>query len=161
LRVNRDHLQLHLCPTRWATQEELDTSLCHVRNKRVPRSKGQDRRGQIPDMLGMAHPMLHSMTYDQGREMALHKDVSHNTGIAVYFSDPHTPWQRGSNENMNGLISQYLLKGTHLSVYSKAKLDDIADQINNRPRQGLRVRSPMKVYTELLSNSQQHSTLIH
>ena len=105
--------------------------------------------------------MLHSMAYDQGREMALHKDVSHNTGIAVYFSDPHTPWQRGSNENMNGLISQYLLKGTHLSVYSKAKLDDIADQINNRPRQGLRVRSPMKVYTELLSNSQQHSTLIH
>ena len=105
--------------------------------------------------------MRQSMTYDQGREMSLHKQLSHNTGIAVYFCDPHSPWQRGSNENMNGLLRQYLPMGTDLSVYSQAQLDAIADQINNRPRKGLGVRSPLAVYTELLHNSQQHSTLIH
>ena len=210
-------------------RKELIATLRHVHNKRVPRSKGQDRRGQIPDMLSIhvrppeiedrqfpghwegdlikgagnasavgtlvertsrllmlvklpdfkpasaanvlqgftnkllsiAQPMRQSMTYDQGREMALHKQLSLNTGIAVYFCDPHSPWQRGSNENMNGLVRQYLPKGTDLSVYSQEQLDAIADEINNRPRKGLGVRSPLAVYRELLINSPQHSTLIH
>lgn len=102
-----------------------------------------------------------SMTYDQGREMAMHKALSKRTGIAVYFCDPHSPWQRGSNENMNGLVRQYLPKGADLSVYSQLELDAIADEINNRPRKGLGLRSPLPVYRELLSNSQQHSMLIH
>jgi hypothetical protein len=71
------------------------------------------------------------------------------------------PWQRGSNENMNGLVRQYLPKGTDLSVYSQEHLDAIADQINDRPRKGLGVRSPLAVYRELLINSPQHSTEIH
>jgi IS30 family transposase len=112
-------------------------------------------------LLGIAQPMRLSMTYDQGREMAMHKELSHNTGIAVYFCDPHSPWQRGSNESMFGLVRQYLPKDADLSVYSQAQLDAIADQINSRPRKGLGVRSPLAVYTELLRNSQQHSTLIH
>ena len=112
-------------------------------------------------LLGIAQPMRQSMTYDQGKEMALHKQLTANTGVAVYFCDPHSPWQRGSNENMNGLVRQYLPKGTDLSIYSQEQLDAIADEINNRPRKGLGVRSPLSVYRELLINSPQHSTLIH
>jgi hypothetical protein len=84
-----------------------------------------------------------------------------HTGIAVYFCDLHSPWQRGSNENMSGLVRQYLPKGTDLSIYSQEQLDAIADEINNRPRKGLGGRSPLAVYRELLLNSPQHSTLIH
>ena len=210
-------------------RKELIATLRHAHNKRLPRSKGKDRRGQIPDMLsihvrppeiedrqfpghwegdlikgegnasavgtlvertsrlvmlvklpeckpasatnvlqaftdkllGIAQPMRLSMTYDQGREMSMHKKLSEQTGIAVYFCDPHSPWQRGSNENMNGLVRQYLPKGTDLSIYSQEQLDAIADEINNRPRKGLGVRSPLAVYRELLVNSPQHSTLIH
>lgn len=69
--------------------------------------------------------------------------------------------QIGSNENMNGLVRQYLPKGTDLSGYSQEQLDAIADEINNRPRKGLGVRSPLSVYRELLVNTHQHSTLIH
>jgi hypothetical protein len=78
-------------------------------------------------------PMRHSMTYDQGREMAMPKELSHNTGIAVYFCDPHSPWQRGSNENMNGLIRQYLPKGTDLSVCSQAQMDGCHRRPNQQP----------------------------
>jgi len=95
------------------------------------------------------------MTHDQGRGIALHKELGHNTGIEVYFCDPYTPGQRGSNENMNGLVRQYLPKGTGLSVYRQGQLHAIADQI-----QGLGVLSAMAVYKELLRDNQQHSALI-
>ena len=73
----------------------------------------------------------------------------------------NTKWQKGSNENTKGLFGQHLPRGTDLSDYSQEKLDVIADEINNRPRKGLGVRSPLSVYRELLINSPQHSTLIH
>ena len=76
--------------------------------------------------------MSQSMTYDQSREMMLDKKLSHNTGIEVYFCEPYRPWQSGFNENMDGLLRQYLKNETFLSVYSQEKLDDLADQINNR-----------------------------
>jgi IS30 family transposase len=210
-------------------RRDLIACLRQAKNKRVPRSKGQDRRGQIPDMLSIhvrppeiedrqfpghwegdlikgadnasavgtlvertsrllmlvklphpqpasapnvlqaftdklnsiAQPMRLSLTYDQGREMTLHKQLTANTGIAVYFCDPHSPWQRGSNENMNGLVRQYLPKGTDLSGYTQQQLDAIADEINTRPRKGLGVRCPLAVYRELLLNHSQQSTLIH
>ena len=112
-------------------------------------------------LLGIAQPMRLSMTYDQGREMSMHKKLSEQTGIAVYFCDSHSLWQSGANENMNGLVRQYLPKGTDLSIYSQEQLDAIADEINNRPRKGLGVRSPLAVYRELLVNSPQHSSLNH
>jgi len=105
--------------------------------------------------------MRQSFTYDRGCEMARHQELTEATDMPVYFCEPYSPWQRGSNENMNGLVRQYLPKGTDLSVYSQEHLDAIADQINDRPRKGLGVRSPLAVYRELLINSPQHSTEIH
>ena len=98
----------------------------------------------------IAKPMRQSMTYDQGSEMACHQDLAANASIAVYFCDPHSPWQRGTNENTNGLVRQYLPKGTDLSGYSQERLDAIADEMNNRPRKTLNAYSPLEVYRDKL-----------
>ena len=102
----------------------------------------------------IAQPMRKSMTYDRGREMAHHQQLSANTGIAVYFCDPYSPWQRGTNENTNGLVRQFLPKGTDLSGYSQEQLDAIADLMNNRPRQTLGWTSPHEVYKQWLAKLQ-------
>jgi len=93
-----------------------------------------------------------TLTYDQGREMSKHAQLTERTGVAVYFCDPHSPWQRGLNENTNGLLRQYLPKGSDLSVYSQEQLDEIAWSLNTRPRKSLGFRSPVEVYNELLLN---------
>jgi IS30 family transposase len=112
-------------------------------------------------LCAFAQLMRKPLTYDQGKEMALHKQLTANIRMAVYFCDPHSPWQRGSNENTNGLVRQYLPKGTDLSLYSQEQLDAIADVINNRPRKGLGVRSTLAVYRELLLHPPEQSILIH
>ena len=93
-----------------------------------------------------------TLTYDQGREMSKHAQLTERTGVAVYFCDPHSPWQRGLNENTNGLLRQYLPKGADLSVYTQEQLDEIAWSLNTRPRKSLGFRSPVEVYSELLLN---------
>jgi IS30 family transposase len=200
-------------------RRELIACLRLARTKRWPRSRGEDRRGQIADLLsihvrppeiedrqfpghwegdlikgagnlsavgtlverstrllmlvklphpnpataahvlqaftdklnGIAKPMRQTLTYDRGREMAHHQQLTANTGVAVYFCDPHSPWQRGTNENTNGLVRQFLPKGTDLSGYSQEQLDGIADLMNGRPRKTLGWLTPLEVYGQWLN----------
>lgn len=200
-------------------RKELIACLRMARAKRWPRSKGEDRRGHMADMLSIhvrppevadrqfpghwegdlikgalnqsavgtlverntrflmlvklahpnpstathvlqaftdklnaiAKPMCKTLTYDRGKEMSYHQQLTTNTGIAVYFCDPHSPWQRGTNENTNGLLRQFLPKGTDLSVYSQEQLDEIADLMNGRPRKTLDWCSPHEVYSGWLA----------
>lgn len=207
-------------------RRELIACLRRARPKRMPRSRGDDRRGQLSEMLsihlrppeasdrafpghwegdlikgagnrsavgvlverssrlvmlakmadataasaleaftaklqGIAAPMRQTLTYDQGKEMARHAELTQATGIKVYFCDPHSPWQRGSCENINGLIRQYLPKGADLSVYSQEQLDAIADRLNSRPRATHGFYPPIAVYRAMLDKLNQPSSSIH
>jgi len=94
-----------------------------------------------------------SMTYDQGREMARHIIITKNTGIKVYFADPHSPWQRGTNENTNGLIRQYFPKGTDFNTVSRYRIKEVQNLLNTRPRKVLDYYTPQEIYGKILSES--------
>jgi IS30 family transposase len=93
------------------------------------------RDGLIAKMGALPDHLRQSLTWDQGTEMRRHKEVQIAADIDIYFCDPHSPWQRGSNENMNGLLRQYFPKGTDLGIHSQTDLDYVAHQVNDRPRQ--------------------------
>jgi IS30 family transposase len=211
---------------RGAWRQALIACLRQAHRARVPRSRGPDRRGQLPEMLSIhvrppaveerawpghgegdfikgaghrsavgvlverssrrvllakrddataasalagytqkrnsiAAPLHQSLTYDQGQEMARPAELTTQTGVQVSCCDPHSPWQRGSCENTNGLLRQYLPKGTDLSVYSQEQLDAIAERLNQRPRAIHGYFPPISVYRAMLERLNQPTSTVH
>jgi IS30 family transposase len=128
-RTTRYCMLLHL-PGRRGAEDVHDTMLAAI--------------AQMPKQL------RRSLTWDQGSEMKSHAKITIASGLDIYFCDPHSPWQRGSNENTNGLLRQYFPKGTDLSVHSAQHLLDVAAELNDRPRKTLGWRSPHQALAELL-----------
>ena len=108
------------------------------------------RDGLIKTMSTLPAHLRGSLTWDQGAEMAKHKAFSIATDMDVYFCDPGSPWQRGTNENTNGLLRQYFPKGTDLSVYSPEDLEHVAQELNARPRKSLGWKTPAEAFRDLL-----------
>ena len=116
--------------------------------------------GFTAKLRSIAEPIRQTLTYDQGKEMARHAELTANTGVMVYFCDPHIPWQRGSCENTNGLVRQFLPKATDLSVHSQEQLDAIANLLNNRPRAVHGFYPPIGVYQSMLDKLNQPNSPI-
>ena len=104
----------------------------------------QVRNALITQTADLPAQLRRTLTWDQGRELALHEEIEALTGFRIYFCDPHSPWQRGTNENTNGLLRQYFPKGSDLSVHSVGDLHAVARQLNCRPRLVLGDKTPVE-----------------
>jgi IS30 family transposase len=129
------------------------------RTKNGPALAGYDavavRDAIATTMTTLPEQLRRSLTWDRGKEMAQHARLSIDTGIDVYFCDPNSPWQRGTNENTNGLLRQYFPKGTDLAGHGVDELDAAAATLNGRPRKTLGWRTPAEALAELLESSRQ------
>lgn len=122
----------------------------------LARLPGLDSRSVVQGfarkLRGIPQPLRKSMTYDQGREMARHALLSRRLRLQVYFADPHSPWQRGTNENTNGLLRQYLPKSADLAALTQRELNAVAARLNNRPRQTLNWMTPNEAWNAQLQS---------
>ena len=123
--------------------------LLHMPEDRTAATLAAAMTAKIPEI---PEVLCRSLTWDQGSEMALHTKITEATGLPIYFCDPHSPWQRGTNENTNGLLRQYFPKGTDLSFYGPGWLDQVAAELNARPRKRLGFRTPAEELDRLLSD---------
>lgn len=150
-RTTRFTLLLHLPP--------LPDHGLHPRAKNGPALAGHGaeavRDAITRTMLSFPAQLRQSLTWDQGAEMSQHARLRIDTGVKVYFCDPHSPWQRGTNENTNGLLRQYFPKGTDLSVHSPTDLAAVALALNTRPRKTLEWRTPAEALNEVLRSANQ------
>jgi IS30 family transposase len=123
--------------------------LLHLRCDHTAATLAEAMTAKIPDI---PEVLRLSLTWDQGSEMALHTAITEATGLPIYFCDPHSPWQRGTNENTNGLLRQYFPKGTDLSFHGPGILDNVAAELNSRPRKRHKWRTPAEELDRLLSD---------
>ena len=112
------------------------------------------RNSIVSSIIKLPEHLRRSLTWDQGAEMAQHAQLRIDTGLAIYFCDPQSPWQRGTNENTNGLLRQYFPKGTDLSKHSGEELDAVAIALNSRPRKTLGWMTPAEALDEYLITCQ-------
>jgi len=128
----------------------------HTRYVMLVKLRGKDTETVINALIKHAHKLPNelykSLTWDHGSEMYQHQRFTLATDIQVYFCDPQNPWQRGSNENTNGLLRQYFPKGTDLSVYSQAQLNAVARQLNERPRKTLNYQTPAERFAQCVAS---------
>ena len=128
----------------------------HTRYVMLAKVNGKDTKTVINALIKQSkklpRELYKSLTWDRGKELSDHKRFSLATDIDVYFCDPQSPWQRGSNENTNGLLRQYFPKGTDLSVHSQKHLNNVACELNNRPRKTLEFCSPAEKFNECVAS---------
>jgi len=128
----------------------------HTRYVMLAKVNGKDTETVINALIKQAdklpRELYKSLTWDRGSEMADHQRFTLATDIDVYFCDPQSPWQRGSNENTNGLLRQYFPKGTDLSLHSQAKLNAVARQLNERPRKTLEYETPAERFSQCVAS---------
>ncbi|AWK76063.1 hypothetical protein CBI38_31375 (plasmid) [Rhodococcus oxybenzonivorans] len=136
-----------------------------VADRIVPGPLGDLPHGRTPDIVRdvliatmQAFPtqLARSVTWDHGTELARHHEFTTATGLPVYFCEPHSPWQRRTNENTNGLLRQYFLKGTDLSRHTRARLDEVAAELNDRPRKILGWDTPAERLATLIGPGWAH-----
>jgi IS30 family transposase len=129
----------------------------HSRYVMLVKVPSKDSETVINALIKHAHKLpqelYRSLTWDRGKEMAQHQRFTLSADIEVYFCDPHHPWQRGSNENTNGLLRQYFPKGTDLSGYSQVKLNAVARQLNSRPRKTLNYETPAERFSQFVAST--------
>jgi len=125
----------------------------YVKLVHLPAHDSLTMHAALVDCLGaLPETLRRTLTWDQGTEMARHLDVTRDVGIKIYFCDAASPWQRGTNENTNGLLRQYFPKSTDLSRHSRSELTRVERELNNRPRMTLAGRSPADLFEPLLAS---------
>ena len=139
------------------TLPTIENGLAHTRYVMLAKVANKETRTVVSALIKQARKLpielYKSLTWDRGKELADHRRFTLATDIDVYFCDPQSPWQRGSNENTNGLLRQYFPKGTDLSVYSQAHLNKVARQLNERPRKTLEFETPAERFNACVAST--------